>query len=512
MNDSNTTQAEFDFTAELGLDQLETELAPVPPPETPAEPPPLPPTPPTGVLPDPSSQSPAIRRSFLVIGLLVALAGVAGIGFNWAKSANPLHAPPLVESHPTSTVTSPGKLRLETTPLPEQVWVDGQPWQAGQSLPPGSSTVRLEAAGYAPVETGITIQSAQTTILRGRLSPLQPPPTPMPPTPTTPTPTSNNPALILPAPPIVQVTTGTLTIPTLNSETGTTDPKSYLTLNLVNDHLTLTLLPQLGGRLYQITDHASGQPLLYNSQVIRPTHWGPPDKTGWLLAGGIEWAFPVAEHGYGWGEAWAYDAFATTEAAIARLWWQDSQTRLTASVVITLPAQTPGFDLQLTALNQSDSAQPVQFWWNAALPAGDGMAVDFPIREMVIHNLGPPAQLEPGDRIPWSTGLSRWGSWNSWFSAFAAGPILDDRMTLFGAGASPGLTRSADPNRAPGMKLVVMAADSPPVAEWGEQPYLEVWGGMNPTFDPIADHHLAPGDTYQWSEQWTLTPRKTGQE
>jgi len=69
--------------------------------------------------------------------------------------------------------------------------------------------------------------------------------------------------------------------------TGAT-PQTYQVLVLRNEYLQLTLLPALGGRIYQCRYLPTGQDLLYNNRVIKPTHWGPADQGWWLAVGGIE--------------------------------------------------------------------------------------------------------------------------------------------------------------------------------------------------------------------------------
>ena len=74
-------------------------------------------------------------------------------------------------------------------------------------------------------------------------------------------------------------------------------PRYYTGLVMENEWLALTILPELGGRLYGITVKATGEQLLYQNPVIKPTHWGPLEQGWWLAAGGREWCLPVGEHG-----------------------------------------------------------------------------------------------------------------------------------------------------------------------------------------------------------------------
>lgn len=72
---------------------------------------------------------------------------------------------------------------------------------------------------------------------------------------------------------------------------------------LENAYLQLTILPGLGGRIYECIFKPTGQNIFYRNEVLKPTSWGPltREQNWWLAAGGMEWAFPVDEHGYEWG-------------------------------------------------------------------------------------------------------------------------------------------------------------------------------------------------------------------
>ena len=51
--------------------------------------------------------------------------------------------------------------------------------------------------------------------------------------------------------------------------------QDYQLLVLENDYLRVTILPELGGRVYQLIYKATGNNELYQNPVIKPTHWGP---------------------------------------------------------------------------------------------------------------------------------------------------------------------------------------------------------------------------------------------
>jgi len=82
--------------------------------------------------------------------------------------------------------------------------------------------------------------------------------------------------------------------------------KDYRTIILENNYLQLVILPELGGRLWQVIHKASGNRMFYQNDVVKPSPWGPGNQLGWLAIGGLEWNLPVIEHGYDWGTEWGY--------------------------------------------------------------------------------------------------------------------------------------------------------------------------------------------------------------
>ncbi len=137
-------------------------------------------------------------------------------------------------------------------------------------------------------------------------------------------------------------------------------PVSYTLIVLENRYLRLTLLPQLGGRIYQCIFKPTGNNELYQNPVLKPTVWGPP-ATGspaganwWLAAGGLEWGFPVDEHGYEWGRAWGYDYTQGNDGSVTVTMIGGDVHRPYVTVAITLPPDSAAFTVQPTIRESSE--------------------------------------------------------------------------------------------------------------------------------------------------------------
>ena len=68
-------------------------------------------------------------------------------------------------------------------------------------------------------------------------------------------------------------------------------PKKYKFVVLENKHMTVTICPDLGGKVTSMIHKASGKEVLYVPEVIRPTRILP---RFYFVAGGIEVSFPIS--------------------------------------------------------------------------------------------------------------------------------------------------------------------------------------------------------------------------
>jgi tetratricopeptide (TPR) repeat protein len=66
---------------------------------------------------------------------------------------------------------------------------------------------------------------------------------------------------------------------------------TYTTLELENRYLRVTVLPQLGGRVYSVFDKIAGREVFYRNPVVR---FSPLAIRGAFFSGGVEFSFPVA--------------------------------------------------------------------------------------------------------------------------------------------------------------------------------------------------------------------------
>jgi uncharacterized repeat protein (TIGR01451 family) len=290
-------------------------------------------------------------------------------------------------------------------------------------------------------------------------------------------------------------------------------PRSYLALIVENQWLRLTFLPELGGRLYGVTNRATGEELLYQNPVLKPTHWGPSEQPWWMAVGGIEWCLPVDEHGYEWAEPWNYAVSTTAEGVSVTLWDTIASDRVRAQIRVDLPADRAAFKIRPRLENPTAAPVTFKFWNNAMLAPGAANTVGpdlrfvVPIDQVTVHSRGDSSLPGPGEAMNWpvqgGTDYSRLGNWNQWLGFFARPHAAQDWAGVYDESTRRGVARVFPHQVATGVKGFGFGWQQP--IDWhlwtddGSQ-YVELHGGPSPTFwDSVT---LGSGQVLEWTETW----------
>jgi hypothetical protein len=296
-------------------------------------------------------------------------------------------------------------------------------------------------------------------------------------------------------------------------------PVNYTLLILENRYLRMSILPGLGGRIYEVIFKPTGNNELYRNPVIKPTRWGPPGPpypagaNWWLAAGGIEWGFPVEEHGYDWGKEWGYDSVRLPDGGVMVSMFLGDTLRPYATVNISLPPEAAYFTVQPTIINPTGAPARVKWWANAMLAPGSANAPGpelrfiFPVGEVTVHSTGDPALPGPGQPMSWPVhagrDLSRLGNWGQYLGFFERPSAAGDFMGVYDPSVEEGLLRIYPGGVARGAKGFAMGWGQPigPDAYTDDNSgYVELHGGLSPTFDDW--YELPPGGRVSWSETW----------
>ena len=297
-------------------------------------------------------------------------------------------------------------------------------------------------------------------------------------------------------------------------------PQDYELLVLENDFLKVTILPELGGRIYQLYDKSTGHNQLYQNPVIKPTKWGPPEQGWWLAVGGIEWCLPVDEHGYEWGIPWSWSVITSTTGVTITVRDTDLDDRIRTAIDIGLPDDRAYLEISPHIENPTASDISYKFWLNAEIAPGaankPGANVQwiFNADEMAVHSTGdirlPGAWVfphSPDYRFSWpdynGVDYSYLHNLDEWLGFFEYPQAAADFTGVYDHDINEGIVRVFPSDIARGTKGFSYGWANP--IDWHtwtdiESGSVELHGGVAPTFWDTA--LLPAGSTQSWSEVW----------
>ena len=297
---------------------------------------------------------------------------------------------------------------------------------------------------------------------------------------------------------------------------GPPSPRSYRALVLENRYVELTILPELGGRLYRWIDKASGKNMFYQNPVIKPTSWGY--RGWWLATGGMEWALPVEEHGLSEASPWSVAVVPCCGKGVDRrdglaasvsVSNVEAHSGLVCTVTIRLDAEHAYFTLQPQITNPTSATVRYKFWLNGmfglgAQHSGPGIQFVLPITQVVVHSTGDDALPGAGELMSWpvyqTRDLSDYGAWRKYLGIFAYPAAAANFMGATNHHTQLGVVRVFPHQVVRGAKVFAPGDIDPAVWTDDGSGYFELWGGLAPTFrDKVA---LAPGRSVRWQEYW----------
>lgn len=290
------------------------------------------------------------------------------------------------------------------------------------------------------------------------------------------------------------------------SQIGPPQPRPYRAVVVENRFLSLTFLPEVGGRLLQAVDRASGRAIFYQNPVIKPAPFG--QRGWWLGVGGLEWAAPTEEHGYLEHLPWDLTVSRGRDALTVRNTIIERQRGFAVSGSVTLRADEARFTARLAARNSSGAARPLQLWTNAMLsPSGDnragpGLRFVVPAAQMIVHATSDPGLPGPRATIAWprhdGRDLSDSAAWTGYLGAFTPEP--PPFLAVYDVSADSGAAVAHGPGVAGGKIFGFGPRHEPRLYTDDDSSYVELWSGAQPTF--WDDPPLAPGATRAIESVW----------
>ena len=286
--------------------------------------------------------------------------------------------------------------------------------------------------------------------------------------------------------------------------------KSYQVLFLENDYVQISVIPELGGRIWSATDKVNGYDFFYRQHVVKPALIG---MLGAWISGGVEWNVP---HHHRASSFMLVDNSITTNAdGSATIWVGEDELRHRMKWLVGLTLHPGRNDLELACkmINPTPFAWPMLFWINPAVHANTNYQVLFPPgTEWTAQHSKPEfaswpiaRQVYGGNDYTRGVDISWWKNHDTPKSFFAWN-YEDDWFGGYDHGRQAGVIHWADHHVAPGKKFFEWG-NGPEGEMWTkiltdeDGPYLELmagaWSDNQPDYSWIQ-----PGETREWKHWW----------
>src|SRR3989442_1282222 len=285
--------------------------------------------------------------------------------------------------------------------------------------------------------------------------------------------------------------------PFLDALTNKRADKTYKAVYLENEYLRVSVLPELGGHIYEIFDKTTNHDVLYSNPVMK---YAMVALRGAWVSGGIEWNFPdghtltsVSPIDYAIrmeSDGSAAVAVGDTER-VQRMQWQ---------VIIRLRPGQRAVETEVTLNNRREVPGRYWFWSTAGAPATDDMRFVYPMREAYPHAFWPVFSFPKEKGVD----LSKFSDVPNFLSLFARNSTRD-YFGVYYDKSDWGIVHVADHREMPGKKTWTWGTDDngniwvDKLTDGGHQ-YVEFQGGR---FETQMEHQfIAPHRVEHFVEHW----------
>ncbi|HET6852840.1 MAG TPA: DUF5107 domain-containing protein [Pyrinomonadaceae bacterium] len=281
--------------------------------------------------------------------------------------------------------------------------------------------------------------------------------------------------------------------------------KAWKAVYLENEYLKVTVLPELGGHVYQIFDKTLNRDIIYSNPVMK---YAMVALRGAWVSGGIEWNFP---DGHTLTTVAPIDYVMRTEAdgsAAVAIGDTERVQRMQWQVILRLRPGTRVLESEVTLNNRREVPGRYWYWSTAGAPAAPDLRFNYPMREAYPHAFWPVFKFP----IEKGVDIGRFSEVPNFLSLFAR----DSKRDYFGVyyeKSDWGVVHVADHRELPGKKTWTWGTDDngniwiDKLTDGGGQ-YVEFQGGR---FETQMEHQfIAPHRVEHFLEYWFGVNRMGG--
>ncbi len=166
--------------------------------------------------------------------------------------------------------------------------------------------------------------------------------------------------------------------------TDKAEERVWNVVELENDYVVVTIMPEIGGKIWGATDKTTGKPFIYDNGVVK---FRDIALRGPWTSGGIEFNYGVVGHAPTTSHPVDYmtreNADGSASCIIRML---DLLTRTTWSVEIRLPADKAWFETNSFWHNGTAMTQPYYNWTNSGVEATEDLEFVYPGTMVIRHD------------------------------------------------------------------------------------------------------------------------------
>lgn len=276
-------------------------------------------------------------------------------------------------------------------------------------------------------------------------------------------------------------------------------PRTWRTLNLENEHLRITVLPDLGGRLWRAVDKANGAQMFYANPSLK---FAQVAYRGAWATFGIEFNFPVSHN---WvtsspvDSALVRDRDGSASIVVGNI---DLVYGMQWRVALTLRPGRSVLEQATTLYNRSDTRHRFYWWTNAAVEVWDDSQLVYPMEFTATHGFTL-VDTWPVDSA--GVDLSRPGNHRTGAVSLFSHGSHEPFMGIYHPRTRAGVAHWADPAELPAKKVWSWGADAEG-RDWrralsdNDSAQVEIQAGLFRNQETYA--FLEPQESLRFREYW----------
>lgn len=286
--------------------------------------------------------------------------------------------------------------------------------------------------------------------------------------------------------------------------------KEWKVVELENDYIKLTILPEVGGKVWSAIEKSTGKDIVYNNHVIK---FRDIAMRGPWTSGGVEGNYGIIGHTPNCATPVDYTTITREDGSVSCIIGVlDLLTRTSWKLDINLPKDKAYFTTNSFWFNSTESEQPYYTWMNTGIKAAGNLQFIFPGQSYIGHN---------GEHNEWpidkKNGKDLSYYKNNDFGGYKSYHVFGKYNDFFGGyyhDEDFGMGRYGNYDDKPGKKIWIWGLSQQGMI-WEklltdtDGQYVEVQSGRlfnqaseGSNLTPFKQRSFAPYQTDSWTEYW----------